>query len=58
VHIKELPIGRWIKDHKEFLEELMEKDDRIVGFKEYHTRLRVHFEIEMKPETIAAHRDE
>lgn len=36
----------------------MEKDDRIVGFKQYHTRLRVNFEIEMKPETIDAHPDE
>ena len=45
IHIKELPIGRWIKDHKEFLDSLIEKDDRIIGFREYHTKNRVHFQI-------------
>lgn len=30
----------------------MESDDRIVGLREYHTRLQVHFEIEVKPEMI------
>lgn len=43
IHIRELPIGRWIKDHKEFIDELMQKDDRILGFREYHTKNRVHF---------------
>jgi hypothetical protein len=30
----------------------MESDERIVGLREYHTRLQVHFEVEVKPEMI------
>lgn len=36
----------------------MESDERIVGLREYHTRLQVHFEVEVKPEMIQNHPDD
>jgi DNA topoisomerase II len=48
VHIKELPVGRWTKDYKEYIEEIMnEGATKIVSMREYHTKNRVHFELEL-----------
>lgn len=33
VHIKQLPIGKWIKDHKESIQKLMKDNDKIIGFR-------------------------
>ena len=52
--ITELPIGSWTQNYKEFLEKLYEteqgkknKDEKtFVGYKEYHTDTKVHFELE------------
>ena len=49
VEIKELPIGIWTKDYKEFLETLLEGDNPIIqDFKEFHTNNKVHFRIKFK----------
>lgn len=40
--ITELPLGKWTRDYKEFLEELMTAD-KIDELREYHTQNRVHF---------------
>ena len=46
MHIKELQIGKWTKDYKEYLDSIMnEGDTKIVGLREYHTKNRVHFEL-------------
>lgn len=36
----------------------MKENDKIIGFREYHTRQSVHFEIEVDPETIEKHSDD
>lgn len=33
----------------------MEKDERIVGMKEYHTKNKVHFELEVESELLEKH---
>jgi len=44
MEIKELPIGKWTKDYKEFLDSLMEGDSPILSdIREYHTNNKVHF---------------
>lgn len=47
VEITELPVGKWIRDYKNFLEDKMEttkeKDAEIEDVKEYHAGNRVHF---------------
>ena len=57
--ITELPVGTWTQSYKEFLEKMYEtemgknKDDRVfLGFKEFHTDLIVHFELEFIPDYI------
>jgi DNA topoisomerase II len=40
--ITELPIGKWTRDYKTFLEELAKKDE-IEDIREYHQENRVHF---------------
>jgi DNA topoisomerase-2 len=46
--INELPVAKWTKDYKLALDEIMnEGEEKIVGLREYHTKDRVHFEIEM-----------
>ena len=48
VHVKELPINKWTKDYKEHLEKIMtEGNNKIEGLREYHTKNRVHFEVEL-----------
>lgn len=42
LEIIELPIGKWTRDYKNFLEELAQKDE-IEEIKEYHQENRVHF---------------
>ena len=44
VEITELPVGKWTKDYKEFLEGLMEGEKAEINeLKEHHTNNRVHF---------------
>ena len=46
--LKELPINKWTKDYKEHLEKIMtEGNSKIEGLREYHTKNRVHFEVEL-----------
>ena len=42
LEITELPIGKWTRDYKNFLEELAQKDE-IEEIREYHQENRVHF---------------
>jgi DNA topoisomerase-2 len=42
IEITELPIGKWTRDYKNFLEELSAKDE-IDEIREYHMENRVHF---------------
>jgi len=44
LEITELPIGKWTRDYKNFLEELAQKDE-IEEIREYHEENRVHFVI-------------
>jgi DNA topoisomerase-2 len=41
VEVLELPVGKWTRDYKEFLEGL----EDVVDIKELHTNNRVHFQI-------------
>jgi len=46
IEITELPIGKWTRDYKNFLEELMnpkEGEPEIEDIREYHAGNRVHF---------------
>lgn len=44
IHITELPIQKWTKDYKVFLEEMVTGDKaELEDVKEYHTNNRVHF---------------
>ena len=46
--IKELPIGKWTKDYKVFLEGMIDGDNPLISdMKEYHTQNRVHFWLEL-----------
>lgn len=42
LEITELPVGKWTRDYKNFLEELAQKDE-IEEIREYHSENRVHF---------------
>lgn len=42
LEITELPIGKWTRDYKNFLEELAQKEE-IDDIREYHQENRVHF---------------
>jgi DNA topoisomerase II len=44
LQITELPIGKWTRDYKTFLEELAQKEE-IEDIAEHHTENRVHFVI-------------
>ena len=57
--ITELPVGTWTQNYKDFLEKMYEtemakpKEERVfIGFKEYHTDVLVHFELEFIPDYI------
>jgi DNA topoisomerase-2 len=44
LEITELPIGKWTRDYKTFLEELASKEEPEVDeIREYHMENRVHF---------------
>ena len=46
LHIRELTVGKWTKDYKEYIEKIMEEGPtKIVSMREYHTKNRVHFEL-------------
>jgi DNA topoisomerase-2 len=42
LEITELPIGKWTRDYKNYLEELAQKEE-IEDIREYHQENRVHF---------------
>jgi DNA topoisomerase II len=42
LQITELPVGKWTRDYKTFLEELM-KEEKVDEIREYHSQNRVHF---------------
>jgi len=42
LEITELPIGKWTRDYKNFLEDLAQKDE-VEDIREYHQENRVHF---------------
>ena len=42
VDIIELPIGKWTRDYKEFLETCLE-NNTVTDFSEHHTNNKVHF---------------
>ena len=44
LEITELPVGKWTRDYKNFLEELAQKDE-IEDIREYHQENRVHFHL-------------
>jgi len=46
IEITELPIGKWTRDYKTFLEELVVKEV-IEDIREYHQENRVHFNLIM-----------
>lgn len=46
LEITELPIGKWTKDYKTFLEELT-KENEVSEIREYHKENRVHFIIQV-----------
>ena len=46
LEITELPIGKWTRDYKTFLEELCQKEI-VEDFREYHQENRVHFVIQV-----------
>ena len=46
LEITELPIGKWTRDYKNFLEELAQKDE-IDDIREYHEENRVHFVLQV-----------
>lgn len=51
LEIKELPIGKWTRDYKNFLEELISEPKNgeiIYDFRELHTENRVHFIVKGK----------
>ena len=56
LEITELPIGKWTRDYKNFLEELAIKDE-IDEIREYHQENRVHFILKV-PKLIEIERKE
>lgn len=63
--ITELPVGTWTQTYKDFLEKLYEteqlkknKDDRnFIGYREYHTDKKVHFELQFSDGYIETVKD-
>jgi len=48
VIIKELPIKKWTKNYKDFLDkEMQEEGSEYKDMREYHTKYKIHFEIQM-----------
>ncbi|KAL4429953.1 hypothetical protein ABPG74_000319 [Tetrahymena malaccensis] len=55
IKITELPIGKWTRDYKNYLEELLSPpkgEPEIEDIREYHTNNRVHFEVQAIPGRI------
>ena len=48
IEITELPIKKWTRDYKNFLEELMMQGETIEDLKEFHKDNTVHFVLKMK----------
>jgi DNA topoisomerase-2 len=55
LEITELPIGKWTRDYKTFLEELADtKNGEIIDeIREHHTENRVHFIVKCNPGKLA-----
>jgi DNA topoisomerase-2 len=49
LNIMELPLKKWTKDYKEMLEKMIqdESDQNVVDYREYHTKHRIHFQLQM-----------
>ncbi|CAK64327.1 unnamed protein product (macronuclear) [Paramecium tetraurelia] len=48
ITIRELPIKKWTRNYKEWLDkEMAEEGSQIVDLREYHTKYKIHFEIQM-----------
>lgn len=48
VTIKELPIKKWTKNYKEWLDkEIQEEGSDIRDVREFHTKYKIHFELQM-----------
>ncbi|EAR83749.1 DNA topoisomerase IV (macronuclear) [Tetrahymena thermophila SB210] len=55
IKITELPVGKWTRDYKNYLEELLSPpkgEPEIEDIREYHTNNRVHFEVQAIPGRI------
>ena len=55
--ITELPIGKWTKDYKAFLESMVNPEEgeaELEDVKEYHTNNRVHFVVKMAEGKLAS----
>lgn len=51
IDIYELPIRKWTKNYKEFLEKLIE-EETIDDFQEYHTKQNVHFRLQLNKASL------
>jgi DNA topoisomerase-2 len=56
VQVKELPIGYWTGQYKQFLEELVQKEF-VISFREYHTDITVDFDVVVHPEVLRTWKD-
>jgi DNA gyrase/topoisomerase IV subunit B len=53
MEITELPIGVWTQDYKEFLEKMIEKDDKILrDYESHYTESTVHFILDFYPGVV------
>jgi len=52
LEITELPLGKWTRPYKSYLEELMTENPIIDDFREYHTTQNVLFQIKLKEGAI------
>jgi DNA topoisomerase-2 len=50
--IKELPINKWTRNYKNFIEEMMEKEGDIEDMLEFHKTDSVHFELKIKEDKL------
>ncbi|KAG1667004.1 hypothetical protein FOA52_014316 [Chlamydomonas sp. UWO 241] len=58
LEIREMPVGKWTQDYKEWLESLIKPEDKtveplILDYREAHTDARVHFTLELTPAKMA-----
>ncbi len=52
IEITELPISTWTRKYKDFLEDIMDKEQTITDLREYHKTDSVHFQINMTQEKL------